>query len=59
VEAFKKELLRHGVDVTVRRSRGVKIQAGCGQLRAHHIEGLESSRTKPGRRGSWESAYHY
>ena len=37
VEAFRRELLRHGVDVTVRRSRGVRIQAGCGQLRARHL----------------------
>lgn len=34
VEAFRRELLRRGVDVTVRYSRGVRIQAGCGQLRA-------------------------
>jgi len=37
VEAFRRELLRHGVDVTVRRSRGVRIQAGCGQLRARRL----------------------
>ena len=34
VEAFKRELLKRGIDVTVRYSRGVRIQAGCGQLRA-------------------------
>ncbi|MCS7240107.1 MAG: 23S rRNA (adenine(2503)-C(2))-methyltransferase RlmN [Candidatus Bipolaricaulota bacterium] len=34
VELFRQELLAHGIDVTVRRSRGVKIQAGCGQLRS-------------------------
>jgi len=34
VEAFKRELLKRGIDVTVRHSRGVRIQAGCGQLRA-------------------------
>jgi 23S rRNA (adenine2503-C2)-methyltransferase len=33
VEAFREELLRWGVDVTVRRSRGVRIRAACGQLR--------------------------
>lgn len=32
VDAFRRELLRHGVDATVRRSRGVRILAGCGQL---------------------------
>ena len=39
VEVFRRELLRRGVDVTVRRSRGVRIQAGCGQLRARHLGG--------------------
>ncbi len=34
VEAFKRELLARGIDVTVRHSRGVRIQAGCGQLRS-------------------------
>ena len=33
VDAFRRELVLHGVDATVRRSRGVAIQAGCGQLR--------------------------
>lgn len=33
VEAFRRELLRQRVDATVRRSRGVRIRAGCGQLR--------------------------
>ena len=37
VEAFKRELLRRGIDVTVRYSRGVRIQAGCGQLRAARL----------------------
>ncbi len=37
VEAFRRELLKRGVDVTVRRSRGVRIQAGCGQLRSRHL----------------------
>jgi 23S rRNA (adenine2503-C2)-methyltransferase len=32
VEAFRRELLRRGIEVTVRRSRGVRIRAGCGQL---------------------------
>ena len=34
VEAFNRELLAKGIDVTVRYSRGIRIQAGCGQLRA-------------------------
>ncbi len=34
VDAFRRELLRQGVDATVRRSRGTRILAGCGQLRA-------------------------
>jgi 23S rRNA (adenine2503-C2)-methyltransferase len=38
VELFKRELLRQGIDVTVRYSRGVRIQAGCGQLRAAHLD---------------------
>jgi 23S rRNA (adenine2503-C2)-methyltransferase len=33
VEAFQKELSRHGVSSTVRVRRGIDIQAGCGQLR--------------------------
>jgi len=37
VEAFKRELLSRGIDVTVRYSRGVRIQAGCGQLRAARL----------------------
>jgi len=36
VDAFRRALLDQGVDVTVRRSRGVRIAAGCGQLRAAH-----------------------
>lgn len=32
VDAFRQELVLRGVDATVRRSRGVEIQAGCGQL---------------------------
>jgi 23S rRNA (adenine2503-C2)-methyltransferase len=34
IELFRRELLAHGIDVTVRRSKGIKIQAGCGQLRS-------------------------
>jgi len=34
IRAFRRELSRWGVPHTLRRSRGVEIQAGCGQLRA-------------------------
>ncbi len=37
VELFRRELLAHGVDVTVRRSRGLRISAACGQLRSRHL----------------------
>lgn len=37
VELFRRELLAHGIDVTVRRSRGLRIQAACGQLRSRHL----------------------
>lgn len=48
IELFRRELLAQGIDVTVRRSRGIKIQAGCGQLRsralgAHNISNEKSS----------------
>ena len=35
VDAFRRLLVEAGLDATVRRSRGVRIQAGCGQLRGH------------------------
>jgi 23S rRNA (adenine2503-C2)-methyltransferase len=31
-EAFRDELMRHGIPCTVRLRRGIEIQAGCGQL---------------------------
>jgi len=34
MRAFQRELERYGVRNTIRLSRGVSIQAGCGQLRA-------------------------
>ncbi len=33
VDAFRRVLVEAGLDATVRRSRGVEIRAGCGQLR--------------------------
>ena len=42
VRAFRDRLRERGVNVTVRRTRGVDIEAACGQLRAahevHHIQ---------------------
>lgn len=32
IDRFRQELLSRGIDVTVRYSRGVSIQGGCGQL---------------------------
>ena len=36
VVAFRNELLRRGVNATVRQNRGTGIDAACGQLRATH-----------------------
>ncbi len=36
VHAFRAELERNGVNVTVRDTRGTEIDAACGQLRAGH-----------------------
>ena len=36
VRAFRDELAALGVNVTVRHTRGVDIEAACGQLRAEH-----------------------
>lgn len=38
VDAFRRELQRHGVSSTVRVRRGIDIQAGCGQLRDRIIQ---------------------
>jgi 23S rRNA (adenine2503-C2)-methyltransferase len=40
VEAFQKKLLSRGILTTVRKSKGLGIQAACGQLRAKHIKSL-------------------
>lgn len=37
VELFRQELLAHDIDVTVRWSRGARIQAACGQLRSRTL----------------------
>ena len=36
VHEFRRELERHGVNVTLRDTRGSEIDAACGQLRAGH-----------------------
>ncbi|GBD26569.1 Dual-specificity RNA methyltransferase RlmN [bacterium HR30] len=36
VRSFQQELLAHGVHTTVRRSRGLDVQAACGQLALAH-----------------------
>src|SRR5207253_5223726 len=36
VRAFRDQLVALGVNATVRRTRGVEIEAACGQLRAEH-----------------------
>lgn len=47
IEAFAARLRAHGVQASVRRNRGVEIDAACGQLR---------SRTQPGTAGLDRSA---
>jgi len=39
IAAFAKRLGAHGVNATIRRNRGVDIDAACGQLRARHARG--------------------
>jgi 23S rRNA (adenine2503-C2)-methyltransferase len=39
IAAFAKRLEAHGVHATIRRNRGVDIDAACGQLRARHARG--------------------
>jgi 23S rRNA (adenine2503-C2)-methyltransferase len=43
MRAFAERLAEHGVEATIRRNRGVDIDAACGQLRARH--GLNSAAT--------------
>lgn len=43
VELFRRELLAHGIDSTVRRSRGTSIRAACGQLRSRHLSEVKSA----------------
>jgi len=39
IQAFVDEVARHGATVTLRDTRGVEIDAACGQLRVHAEEG--------------------
>ena len=39
IAAFAHRLEAHGVQATIRRNRGVDIDAACGQLRARHAAG--------------------
>ena len=41
ISQFSNVLEKHGIPVTIRVSRGVEIQAGCGQLRAEHVDTVE------------------
>lgn len=41
VAAFQEELLRHGVNATVRRTLGSDINAACGQLRRDNLSKVE------------------
>ena len=38
VREFRDRLREHGVNATIRRTRGTEIDAACGQLRATHAE---------------------
>ena len=38
---FQNELLKHGLNATVRRSLGGDIAASCGQLRRQHNEEVD------------------
>ncbi|MGQ9779100.1 MAG: 23S rRNA (adenine(2503)-C(2))-methyltransferase RlmN [Bacillota bacterium] len=40
MERFRRRLAAAGLNVTVRRTRGVEFKAACGQLRAEELEGL-------------------
>ncbi len=47
VLAFEEELKQCHINVTLRQRRGQDIDAGCGQLRSHFIQGAVYSRKKP------------
>ena len=37
IDVFKNELIKKGINVTVRREFGSKISAACGQLRSKEV----------------------
>jgi 23S rRNA (adenine2503-C2)-methyltransferase len=51
IDAFVEALVRHGVRVTVRRSKGSDIAAACGQLRGREMAKSRATggRLRPGR----------
>jgi len=51
IRAFAAGLERHGVSVAVRETRGRDIDAACGQLRAHTLVELGSSRGRGRKEG--------
>jgi len=46
IRSFARELRAHGVEVAVRKSRGVDIAAACGQLRVERLGGRPPRRPK-------------
>lgn len=46
IRSFARELRAHGVEVAVRKSRGVDIAAACGQLRVERLGGRPPRRAK-------------
>jgi len=46
IRAFAKEIRKHGVEVAVRKSRGVDIAAACGQLRVERLGRRPPRRSK-------------
>jgi len=49
LRAFAQRLETHGISVTIRRNRGVDIDAACGQLRAR--DGAPPIGTRAGHNG--------
>ena len=44
IQAFKRRLEKHGVNVTIRREMGRDIDGACGQLRKSYLDGPGSSK---------------
>ena len=47
IDAFVGELRRLHVPVTLRDTKGVEIQAGCGQLRVRNGDGIDEGKAAP------------